>query len=743
MLKTLITKLKQISNFPGVISPPETIASPASIFSIHFNLGIIVLIYAIYGDAIIASASACLLAFNFFRHLKSPKPINKILLFALLIVCVLLFLGRFHGETGGQSWMGLLSLLINLKALESSNLRDHYVTLLMVFFLAAVTFAYNNSAITPFILALYSVSVFCSMMLLSNSREIKNSSIVIKNNKKAPLKSTLSSYTAMWKSAGKLLLQALPITIVLFFLFPRIQGDFGFLPDENLDTNPSLSNTMTSGSFSNRSTSNELAFRVEFLQDESGNFPEIKPQDFYWRVKTFSNQKDFEWSLHSVFDQRQSNNVKGSIIDQSSQLNANIISYTITHQPSADVHYPTLETVVSSEFGSLLNNSTIKGKSQQSTFQYQSSSIIKPNNIANTRQLSAHKLSDREYEQFTQTVDIAGTQTENLIKQWLSQVKLGELKNLRTAPNSSQAKQLATMVLQYFREQPFSYHLFPPELEDFEPIEDFLFNTRSGYCEHYASTFSTLMRWMKVPTRVVAGYQGAEFNRLGDFYEVRYSSAHAWSEIWTQDDGWIRVDPTAAVAPERVEFGMDALLALMDENNQESFTSGDFQLNKLRDFISPSGSQGFFRQAKNWFDNANHSWDKWIVNYDFEKQKQLLEKLGIESKNQYLVLTTILFAVLTVFLIAIFLVLRPKNVKKPTVEKFYGLFKKKLNKVGISTPVSIGPENLRQHLLKELPSFENDINRICQFYIETRYNNNDQNLEQFVLAVKRFNPKTS
>lgn len=753
MFRKAIDKFKKLVNFPGLSAPPETIPSNQSIFSIHLNIAIVIAMYAFFADIFIAIGSASILLLNYSRHKKQAKPFKRIVMICLQVACIALFAWRFNGS-GGQSWMGLLTLLICLKSLESKNLRDYYVTILMVFFLAAIIFAYNNSAIAPIILAMYSVSVLATLMLLSRSNipitqaTLYDASLSSKeHHQQDTTKSYLRSIASMSKPASKLLLQALPITVLLFLLFPRIQGSFGFLPDDNSNLKPSLANQMNAGSYSERASSRQLAFRAEFLPNETGNPVRITTNNLYWRVKTFSQQQGFSWQMKATHDLSSRN----LFAKQNEPVTENLVAYAITHQPTADNFIPSLESVISSEQGLILKNNVIKSKSKPSTFRYNASSTLQPKTLlnlidSNKSQPIQNQLSLAEWKQYTQTTNSPGKQTTALLNQWLTRLNMPKLgSNLnndsqQVIPNSDQAKKLALFSLQFFREKPFSYHLFPPELDNFQPIEDFLFNTQSGYCEHYSSTFSTLMRWLKIPTRVVAGFQGGEYNPNGGFYEVRYSSAHAWNEIWTPKDGWIRVDPTAAVAPERIEFGMDALFALMKKNGQEGFNEGDYNLAKLRDILNPSSSFGDFKKVKSWFDATNHAWDKWVVNYSFDQQRELLKKLGIESDNQYLTLTIILGLFLTIFGLIVLWLIWPKRVKGTDVEEAYALFKEKIQKLDISIESNEGPFDLTTKLIKLLPHHEADIKGIYQYYIENQYKNDNKNLSLFLESVKRFKP---
>jgi len=386
-----------------------------------------------------------------------------------------------------------------------------------MFFLAAIIFAYNNSAFAPIALGIYSVSILNSLMLLSYSKQVANTSV---NPQSTQRKSTLfSEIVQIWKPAGKIFLQALPITILLFLLFPRIQGSFGFLPDENSQSNPNLSNLMNAGSFSQRASSQKLAFRAEFLSDNGGNSTRVDSKDLYWRVKTFSEQNGFGWKPQSfdLNEQRLSTLFKNA----KNQNNKNLINYTITHQPSADNFIPALETVINTEIGLILDNKSVKSKAKSSTFRYTASSSLNPNTLLNPSNNNQRQLNQKERRQFTQTKQQPRKQTRQLLNSWLEQANLPQFGEQSIIPNSKQSRQLALLALSHFREQPFSYHLIPPEVDADQPIEDFLFNTQSGYCEHYSSAFSTLMRWLNIPTRVVVGFQGGEYNPSGNFYEIR------------------------------------------------------------------------------------------------------------------------------------------------------------------------------------------------------------------------------
>jgi protein-glutamine gamma-glutamyltransferase len=167
--------------------------------------------------------------------------------------------------------------------------------------------------------------------------------------------------------------------------------------------------------------------------------------------------------------------------------------------------------------------------------------------------------------------------------------------------------------LRYFNKQGFVYTLEPPLLGS-NTVDDFLFTSKQGFCEHYASAFVFLMRAANVPARVVTGYLGGEFNEVGNYYIVRQSDAHAWAEVWLAGKGWVRVDPTGAIAPDRVERGLSAALSdtaalpFMERNPPEWMRSLRFNLDAL----------------------ANQ-WNQWVLGYDTERQFAFLTRLGMES----------------------------------------------------------------------------------------------------------------
>src|SRR5262245_6729708 len=178
-----------------------------------------------------------------------------------------------------------------------------------------------------------------------------------------------------------------------------------------------------------------------------------------------------------------------------------------------------------------------------------------------------------------------------------------------------------------FSTERFFYTLEPPTLGQ-DMVDEFLFDTRRGFCEHYSSAFTVLMRAAGIPARVVVGYQGGELNEVGGYYVVRQADAHAWSEVWLAGRGWVRVDPTAAVAPERIEVGVAGAVAAAE----------------LPDFLRRSGLSTLaelrLRLDVAW-DYVNVAWDRWVIGFNPERQFELLARFGLGDWQRMILALTV------------------------------------------------------------------------------------------------------
>ena len=207
-------------------------------------------------------------------------------------------------------------------------------------------------------------------------------------------------------------------------------------------------------------------------------------------------------------------------------------------------------------------------------------------------------LTEREREVFRALPEGSNPRARALAESWLTDQPSGAA--------------IVERAMAYLRAQPFEYTLTPPALGA-QPVDEFLFETREGFCEHYASALTFLLRAAGVSARVVMGYQGGELNALGGYYIVRQSDAHAWTEFWLEDEGWIRVDAVAAVAPERVALGFDG------------FGSGGVTA------AAAAFRASWSRPVALLWDAIDTRWQAWVIGYGPELQRTLLESLGFEN----------------------------------------------------------------------------------------------------------------
>ncbi|WP_395011009.1 DUF4129 domain-containing transglutaminase family protein, partial [Undibacterium sp.] len=243
-----------------------------------------------------------------------------------------------------------------------------------------------------------------------------------------------------------------------------------------------------------------------------------------------------------------------------------------------------------------------------------------------------------------------------------------------------QASQI-NAILNFFRTEQFFYTLEPPLLGR-NSVDDFLFNTRAGFCEHYSSAFVVLMRAMGIPARVITGYQGGTRNTQGDFYEIRQSDAHAWAEVWLPGKGWVRVDPTAAVAPERIL-----------QNLQATQTNTGFA-SLMGEFIKENA---WSRELRMRWSSMNNSWNQWILNYNQKQQSQILDSLGFNGVDWEKTLLSI-FTIGLIIVASFTLPLLRKTKKLTPHDSLYLRLCDKLAKQGLPRAIHEGPSTYLQRI---------------------------------------------
>jgi protein-glutamine gamma-glutamyltransferase len=463
-------------------------------------------------------------------------------------------LALFHTLNGLNAGSALLVLMGAIKLLEATTRRDRLIVVGVAFYLLlAACLASQELLRAP--LYLLDAWVCCTALLYAAHPE-------------APLPSP----RAIRISARSLGL-ALPLALLLFALFPRLSGSFWSLGGSS-QAQTGLSDTMSPGSISELSNSADPVFRVWFAAAPP------PPQQRYWRGPVLHDFDGYTWTgVHPLYR------------TETLQYRGTAYRYQIRLEPDATPWWPALDTVQSA-----MAPGTQITADRQLVASRPVHEAVTYSAVSYTATLSTDTLS-----RFARQFDTHVVSARNPRSQALA-------RRLRAAAPDVPA--YVDSVVALFRNGHFEYTLTPPLL-DLDSVDDFLFNTRRGFCGHFASAFALLMRAGGVPARVVTGYQGGEWNPIGGYLLIRRSDAHAWVEVWEDGRGWVRVDPTAVVAPERLRRGILDLLP----------SAGSVQERLLHDF-------SWLQQSHQAWDALNAWWSTQVVAYNYGSQLRLLESLG-------------------------------------------------------------------------------------------------------------------
>ena len=292
-----------------------------------------------------------------------------------------------------------------------------------------------------------------------------------------------------------------------------------------------------------------------------------------------------------------------------------------------------------------------------------------------------------------------------LVKQWLEQ--------------SKSEMDVINQALQFYNQQ-FYYTLTPPSLGN-DPVAEFLFDTKRGFCGHFASSFAILMRAAHIPARLVAGYQGGMYNKVGDFYTIRQADAHVWTEVWLDNSGWVRIDPTAAIAPDRIQHSIDV--------NQH-------QLNGEVKYLltAPEGLNKWSKNIGSFVHSLDYYWQNAVLAYGPETQLDFLSNVGITDWTQmviWLSIISVFFVLLS--LTSLFISRRENN---DPIQKLYLSFCKRLAKQGGSRYPHETASAYFQRVAKKKPSKKQALKKIEYYYLNARYGHGS--IESLKQALKRF-----
>jgi len=232
-------------------------------------------------------------------------------------------------------------------------------------------------------------------------------------------------------------------------------------------------------------------------------------------------------------------------------------------------------------------------------------------------------------------------------------------------------------------------------------VDEFLFDAKQGFCEHFASSFVFLMRAAGVPARVVTGYQGGDTNPVDGYMVVRQADAHAWAEVWLAGGGWTRVDPTAAAVPVRVEFGITA-----------AAPAGQSLL--MRTNLS------WLRGLRNNWEALTNQWNQWVLGYNPDRQREMLAWLGVRQPNWETMTLMLFWSVAGVVLLTALWLLRGIR-RGDAVQRTWLRFCDKLAREGLARARAEGPLDYASRVARTLPASEDAARAIAALYVDQRY----------------------
>ncbi len=591
----------------------------------------------------------------------------------LTLVCAGGLIASYAGKTGTDTMVGLLVCAFVLKLLEVNSARDAQLLIFIGFVITACQLLFNQSPLAAF------YSLGCLLVLLASWRSL--------------YLTTAQSNGLQLGAGGRLLLHALPVMLVLFVVIPRL-GPLWAIPNQQA-AKTGFSDSLSPGDLGQLALNRAPAFRVEFT-----NKDEPPPANqLYWRGLVLDNFDGRTWR------QRDSWGLPPAAENNQRVLES--LDYSIIMEPHGQ---PWLFSLMTPQRTSAVSNRRPIRITRDhllynpvpvaQRLRYEVSSALQLEPVAKV------SLSTGERAAHTRLPANANPQTRALAEQW------------RGEGLADQA--IIERALSLFNRE-FTYSLQPPVLGQ-HSVDEFLFSTKKGFCEHFASSFSVLLRAAGVPVRVVVGYQCGRWNPLENYLLVSQSDAHAWTEVWIEGEGWRAIDPTAAVAPNRIEQGLDDALSADDQNLMSNNWSGSSLLYNLQ---------------LRW-DAANFVWQRWVLNYDSDAQEGLLTRLlgGTEAWRITLWLVGLGLAAAA---LAAWALLRShaRPALRAEIRAIQSL-ERKLAQLGYVRGMGETPGDFIARVIRSEPRWQASLSIIARLFEQIAYRQQTQQLAQLQEKVRRF-----
>ncbi len=575
-----------------------------------------------------------------------PPPAWLRIILTLAVIAALGF--AYGGLWGRRAATGLLCLMLAAKMLELYRVRDLRMVASLAFFLITTQFLFNERLLYIVYLlagALIAISALISIQQYEHGqRPARNADRDI------------------LRQGAVMLAAALPVALILFVTFPRLAQPLWGLPDEVMDGRTGLSDSMSPGSIANLFLDDSPAFRAQF-EDQPP-----PPDERYWRGPVLWNFNGDTWEQAWMASRTPADPVPPG---------SNDYIYDVQLEPHERRWMFALDYPV---------------RQPEQVF------ISLDYQVSSRRPITT--LTRYPMRSNPDLVDMA--ELPHTLRRLAT--NLPEQRNPRTRDLAeslrerfSDDRELIAEVLGWFRSEPFYYSLETAPLGR-HGADEFLFDLRSGYCEYYASAFAIIMRFADIPARIVTGYQGGFWNSGGNYLLVRNSDAHAWVEVWLEGSGWTRVDPTAAVSPERIERGAQSL---------DSGRTGLFDASWLRDL-------------RNRYDRLQHLWNAWILGFDADRQLRLMRYLGLPDLSRTGMALLMAAALGLVILMVAWAWLRAPTASADPVQRAWQKLLRRLARRGLGKPAAETPLAWVQRVGPELVHGD-ELLKLVSRYQQYRY----------------------
>lgn len=588
----------------------------------------------------------------------------KLVLVAIAFAAVFFSYGAVRGVEAGIS---LLVVLMSLKILEAHTAREFRVMVLIGWMLCLCGFFLSQDLTTALGLLLAFALLVVALVQFHQG----------------------TSPGAVWppvRTTCKLLLQAFPLVVLLFLLFPRINTGLRFELRFLRSPNVGFSDRLSPGSIAALTNSSETAFRAEFPGAST------RPTGpLYWRGVVMWQCNGMDW--RAPYAPRSKSSTPRPDFSDSHGISipsakAKEIQQRITLPPNGARYMFALDRPTRAVPGSILARGDY-------LYSLQANRKTRRYDVASSESRS-NEITPRERAEALEVPASIAPAVRDLAQSW--------------AVQNHDPRGVVSSALQFFRTQGFAYSLTPGEYNN---LEEFLFRRRVGFCEHYAASFATLMRLAGIPARVVVGYLGGEYNDLGHFVLVRQADAHAWCEVWLPETGWTRVDPTNAVAPGRANLDLTTFLETRLASDEAGNRSTALLAQLLRSVVVTN--------IRFLWQTLSYEWDTRLLAFDADVQDVFLTSTGIGNRGMaflMLEISAVAAALLAIYFTWMQLQTRSRMDK---VKRLYEYFCRKTARLGVARDPCEGPLDFARRAAYTLPNESSRIQRITDTYILLRY----------------------